>query len=227
MRKSICQALLFSTLLLAWIEGLHAQNYVLIPGDTIVAQVVTDDLSVFNIMQENASTDTLYLAWEKVSDVLQGSWSAMICDNSVCYPDLKDSGSMLPVLPGEYGLLSLHITALAEGGEALIRYAVWEINNPLEKDTLTWIINSVITGVGAMEDHNLYTIVSGNQLLIHSSQNLKGTARLLNLQGTHMITGTLSGAESHINIGRLPSGIYILELAASTNRIRSKIWIER
>lgn len=211
---------------MAMVPWLQAQDYTLIPGDSIVEQILPDDLSVFNFLQENTTTDTLHLSWEKVSDDVPDDWIALICDNSICYPDLKENGTMLPVVPGEYGLLSLHITATGSGGIAIIRYAVWETSNEMEKDTLTWVIQSVNTGQETLETNDLYHFTAGEQLIIHSSQALNGSARMMNMQGAVCVKTTFSGFKNYFDISKLTTGIYILELTAAASTLRSKIWIQ-
>ena len=206
---------------------LHAQDYTLTPGDSIVAEIEANDLSVFNFLQENTTMDTLYLSWEKVSDVVPAGWTAMICDNSICYPDLKASGSMLPVVPGEYGLMSLHITAIDGGGTAMIRYAIWETNNALIKDTLTWIIHSLNTSIEGLQQNDFSIFTIGNILIMRSTNPSDGKIRLLNLQGAVCATLDFSGMQLQMDITAIPSGIYLLELTMAGSRLQHKIFIQQ
>lgn len=206
---------------------LHAQDYTLTPGDSIESEIEANDLSVFNFLQENITTDTLYLSWEKVSEVVPAGWTAMICDNSICYPDLKAYGSMLPVVPGEYGLMSLHITANEGGGTAIIQYAVWETNNALIKDTLTWIIHSLNTSIESLQQNNFSIFTSGNKLIIRSTNPLDGKIRLLNLQGSVYTTMNFSGMQQQMDITAIPAGIYLLELTMAGSRLQHKIFIQQ
>ena len=206
---------------------LHAQDYTLTPGDSIVAEIEANDLSVFNFLQENTTMDTLYLSWEKVSDVVPAGWTAMICDNSICYPDLKEYGSMLPVVPGEYGLMSLHITAIDGGGTAMIRYAIWETNNALIKDTLTWIIHSLNTSIEGLQQNDFSIFTIGNILIIRSTNPSDGKIRLLNLQGAICATMGFSGMQLQMDITAIPSGIYLLELTMAGSRLQHKIFIQQ
>lgn len=206
---------------------LHAQDYVLIPGDSIVAEIEANDLSVFNFLQQNTTTDTLYLSWEKVSEVVPAGWIAMICDNSICYPDLKEYGSMLPVVPGEYGLMSLHITAIEGGGTAMIRYAVWETNNALIKDTLTWIIHSLNTSMEGLQQNDFSIFTTGNKLIIRSTNPSDGNIRLLNLQGAVCATMDFSGMQQQMDITDIATGIYLLELTMAGSRFQHKIFIQQ
>src|SRR6185436_17976797 len=114
------------------------QNYTLDPADSIVATAQFDDLTVYNILQNNISSDTLFMSWQKVSADVPALWEALICDNNNCYNDLKENGIMHPVPQSEYAFLSVHVTPHTNRGTAIIRYVVWETNNPVSRDTLTW-----------------------------------------------------------------------------------------
>lgn len=227
MTRQFANLLLLMAMLIARTPVLYAQDYTLTPGDSIVADIEANDLSVFNFLQLNTTMDTLYLSWEKVSDVVPAGWTAMICDNSICYPDLKEYGSMLPVVPGEYGLMSLHITAIEGGGTAMIRYAVWETNSALVKDTLTWIIHSINTSIEHLQENDFSVFTSGNKLIIRCTNPLDGKIRLLNLQGAICATMNFSGMQQQMDITDIATGIYLLELTMAGSRFQHKIFIQQ
>ncbi|MEO8087154.1 MAG: multicopper oxidase domain-containing protein [Bacteroidota bacterium] len=141
-----------------------AQTYTISPDDTIQLTGVFEDLQTLSISQINNSADTLNLMWRKISESVPSNWNATVCDNSICYTTLVDSGSMNPVLPFDYGFILLHITPHVSYGTAKIRYSVWDINNPGSIDTLTFIL----------------TVKAGNPLFIPPL--LSGTNFSLNIQ---------------------------------------------
>ena len=66
---------------------------------------------------------------------------------------------MLPVSPGDYGLLLIHITAHIDTGTAVIKYAVWDSISPSLKDTLTYIFTvNNITGIKDNETKTFFNI---------------------------------------------------------------------
>ncbi len=119
----------------------YSQVYTLEPNDSIDKVGTFDDLETLSIQQQNNSTkDTIHLKWRKVLNQVPQDWEASVCDNGNCYTSLLDSGTMNPVLPGEYGLLLLHITPKKTQGTAIVKYVVWETSNPVKQDTLTYIL---------------------------------------------------------------------------------------
>lgn len=120
-----------------------AQSYFNSPNDTIVATVPLDDVSVLNITQVHSTLDTIYFRWHKVSVAMPATWEASICDNGNCYTNLKDSGMMTAIVPGDNGLMSLHINPHFEAGTGIIRYWLYATNTPAQVDTLTWIVTAL------------------------------------------------------------------------------------
>lgn len=118
----------------------YSQNYTLSPDDTLTKTGTFDDLETLSIQQINTSQDTIHLKWKKIHEDVPPYWDATVCDNVNCYTSLVDSGTMNPVYPGEYGFILLHITPRQTFGTAIIRYAVWDINNASKQDTLTFIL---------------------------------------------------------------------------------------
>jgi hypothetical protein len=151
---------------------LHAQNYVLSPGDSIVATASFDDLVVYNILQNNISTDTIWLSYEKIISEIPPGWNALSCDNVNCYSYLKENGDMLPVVVGEYGLMSMHVTAHTNPGTALIRYAIWEKANPSQRDTLTWIITAPLTDI-EFYPQSTVLLINKRESIVHSSRQVR------------------------------------------------------
>src|SRR5882672_11125221 len=75
----------------------EAQTFTNVPNDSVVGTAPMDEATVFDIVQNNTQPDTIILSWAKVSASVPDQWMALICDNQVCYPDLHQGSTMLPV----------------------------------------------------------------------------------------------------------------------------------
>jgi len=204
---------------------LLAQNYELSPGDSIVAGAQFDDLTVYNILQNNISADTLLMSWQKVSANVPAGWEALICDNNNCYADLKENGVMHAVPVGEYAFLSIHISPHTNSGTALIRYVVWETNNPQSNDTLTWIISSGLTGIGNQTAVPASFLLSGNNLIIPNGKEDQ-VVRIANVQGQVLLEKKLTSVSTTIDIAHYPHGIYLVVLQGENFRITKKLFFQ-
>lgn len=192
-----------------------AQRYSIIPNDTIEVRGILEDLQTLSIQQINVSNDTIILKWRKLSESVPPLWEAAICDNSVCNASLVDSGTMSPVFPNEYGLLLLHITPYGEPGTARIRYEVWDDNNPVRKDTLTFIC----TAVGSL---NIYEKIMDNLkvfpnptnndfIIITKNKNGVGFS-ITDITGKIVLSKTFESDSSSVNTDNYPNGIYTISI---------------
>ncbi len=159
--KAVMTAILIPVMTAAF-----AQSYTLTPNDTVTAYGILDDLQTISIQQQNTSGDTLWLQWEKVSAVIPSGWDASVCDYSWCYTTLEDTGTMDPVLPTEYGLILIHCTPHISPGTAIIRYAVWDVQSPAQRDTLTFIVDVAATGIADEKTAPVKIVVNNGRLLL-------------------------------------------------------------
>ena len=138
---------------------LSAQSYTNTPGDTLIQYLSLEQPSVMNIIQHHPTSDTLIFKWRKIEVDMPVAWSASLCDNGACFTTLRDSGMMIPIIPGDDGLMSLHCTPHGTPGTAIIRYALYTTQTPLHIDTLTWIIHASTTGVesATLSAPNIYS----------------------------------------------------------------------
>jgi len=192
-----------------------AQRYSIIPNDTIEARGILEDLQTLSIHQINNSSDTIILKWRELSESVPSLWEAAICDNSVCNTSLVDSGTMSPVFPNEYGLLLLHITPYGEPGTARIRYEVWDDDNPLRKDTLTFIFTAA-GSLGIYENIIDDFKVSPNPakddfIIITKNRNDVGYS-IADITGKIVMSKTFESDSSLVNIANYPNGIYTISI---------------
>lgn len=210
--------ILLAAVLLAAANNSFGQSYTHSPNDTIISSAAFDDISVFNIIQVHPTSDTLYFKWRKQSVVMPLTWEASICDNGNCYTSLKDSGMMAPIVPGDNGLMSLHLDPKFEAGTGVIRYTIFATNTPTKVDTLTWIITAG-GSTGIAESKSSQPIIySGNKRII--CKNLNGQfskACLFDMNGRLMLQQNIEGNESEILMSGFFSDMLILRLSGRRN----------
>jgi hypothetical protein len=195
----------------------YAQTYTLTPGDTVIMAGLSGDFQTLSISESNITTDTIYLRWEKVSEEVPANWDASLCDNRFCYTTLMDSGMMNPVVPGDMGIVLLHITPYGNVDTSIIRYAVWDINAPALKDTLTFILTtsevSSIGGNDSSTDVAISPIPASGQIYINAPLQAGFNYAISDLVGREIVTGYSEGNSQFVSIESVPNGIYILSLS--------------
>lgn len=202
-----------------------AQAYYHAPNDTLIASTTVNNSVTMNITQVHPANDTLHFAWSKLSVSIPQEWVANICDNSMCYPSLMNSGETAPVLPGDDGLMLIHCTPWSVSGTAIIRYTIFELSNPLQVDTLTWIIQASPTaGIDAFSMDPDAFLIEGNKfrLPVYSSFDC---LKMIDLSGKEIVNRNITNMNEIILSG-IPSAIYVVELSGKETTIRKKIWYQ-
>ena len=185
-----------------------------------------EDLETLTIQQQNNSTDTIHLKWKKISESVPALWEASVCDNQACYTSLVDSGSMKLILPGDYGIVLLHITPHLNYGTAVIRYEVWDISTPLLRDTLTYILTVTATsGISEAEHKNAFSIfpnpVKENFSINTNMQN--GFQFLItDVSGREIEKGISKASFVFVSAAHLPNGFYTVSVFIQNQIINKK-----
>jgi len=211
-------------------DNSFAQSYTITPNDTISLNGSFEDLETLSIQQLNNGNDTIQLQWEKVSESVPPLWEATVCDNSICYTSLVDSGTMNPILPTEYGLLLLHITPHVNYGTAIIRYTVWDIATPSLKDTLTYIL-TVNNPLGLSEPQPIpnFSIKPNpaKQKVIITSTLQKGfTYTLSDISGLRIKNGYSKDISISISTSGIPNGIYNISITQNNNTSTKQLLVQ-
>ncbi|MEN9442477.1 MAG: hypothetical protein RLZ33_2554 [Bacteroidota bacterium] len=203
----------------------NSQGYYHSPNDTLWASTTLDQQVTMNITQVHTSNDTLQFIWQKVYVDLPFGWEATICDNSNCNLALIDGDTTLPVLPGDDGLLLIHCTPHVTNGIGIIQYSMYEIHQPAQIDTLTWIIdanelylseNSSISGSFSVENNSLIWI--GESLV-------NPTLILVSMDGTTIHLDTKNSTNGY-SLSFLKPGLYWVLLENEGENYSQKIYYD-
>jgi hypothetical protein len=149
-------------------------------------------------------------------------WEANICDNSFCYTSLVDSGTTLPVLPGDNGLMLIHCTPHITEGSAIIRYTISEANTPWQIDTLTWIINATVAGITSNHAISPKIWTYKNDLYFDEISTDYNSLIIFNSLG-EPVFDTKFSTENIFHLPLLTPSIYFLQLVGDSNIFTQKI----
>ena len=202
-----------------------AQSFTNSPNDTVIVNGIMEDLETLIINQVNSTTSTLYLEWQKVSESVPALWEASICDNRICNTSLVDSGTMNPISPADFGFLLLHITAHVNYGTAIIRYAVWDINSPMLKDTLTFLMNVTPTGIATTNLETPHVWYAVNKIHLQNIHENYSLLSINNLNGMEVFSTNIN-KQNEIYLPTLPTSIYIIRLSGKQKQFLQKISIQ-
>jgi hypothetical protein len=188
------------------------------PNDTIIQDVNPDLYTELLIEQINTSGDTLELGIEIVKNTIDESWDGMICLQGLCLGQIRPEGFTSQMVPisGElngYTKLTVYPAGGTQSGELRIR--VYNLNNPTDGDTCTWIVNSV-PSVGLNEsslvDISIYPNPARHTLNIKSILS-SDKIEIINLFGKVMMHQTYaSNSNIQLDISSLNRGYYFVRL---------------
>lgn len=197
------------------------------PNDTIIQDVNPDLYTEMNIEQINISGDTLELGIEVVKNTIDESWDGMICLQGLCLGEIRPVGFTAQMTPisGEqngYTKLTVYPAGGTQSGELRIR--VYNLNNPTDGDTCTWIVNSV-PGIGlnefSFEDISIFPNPAQHTLNVQSKldiikieiTDLYGKIVLQHKNKSSSINGIIKpNSINRIDISNLNGGNYIVRL---------------
>ena len=89
---------------------------------------------------KNLKKSPIVFAYEKVSIDYPAVWDVSFCDNRNCYATFLDKDTMAKVAPNGEASLKLTVFPNGKADTALVKYALWDYDNPTDRDTLTWNI---------------------------------------------------------------------------------------
>lgn len=198
------------------------------PNDTIIQDVNPDLYTELLIEQINTSGDTLELGIEVVKNTIDESWDGMICLQGLCLGQIRPEGftSQMAPITGEingFTKLTVYPAGGTQSGELRIR--VFNINNPTDGDTCTWIVNSVATiGVNEIESNTcqLFPNPSIDFVNIESGSEFD-KIEVIDLQGRILVSQKVAKTISfQLNISKLKSANYIVRLFNEQKVLSSK-----
>ena len=198
------------------------------PNDTIIQDVHPDLYTEMNIEQINISGDTLELGIEVVKNTIDASWDGMICLQGLCLGQIRPVGftSQMTPISGElngYTKLTVYPAGGTQSGELRIR--VYDLNNPTDGDTCTWIVNSVAT-VGLNEsslvDITLFPNPAQHTLNIQSSLSFD-KIEIIDLLGKKVLSQTCkSNSMNQFDVSALKRGNYLVRLFDGTALLKTE-----
>jgi len=178
-----------------------------------------------NITQVHTSNDTLQFIWQKVNVDLPFGWDATICDNSNCNLALIDGDTTLPVLPGDDGLLLIHCTPHITNGIGKIQYSMYEIHQPSQIDTLTWIIDANELYLSETLDDKGSFSVQNNLLIWNGDSLVNPTLTIVSMDGKSIHLDTKNSANGY-SLSILKAGMYWVLLENEGKNYCQKIYYD-
>jgi hypothetical protein len=195
------------------------------PNDTIVQNVDPNLYTEMLIEQVNQNGDTLLLGIEVVYNDAPATWDGMICTYGLCLGSIQPVGftsEMSPITDTINGYTKLTVYP-AGGTESMkLRVRVFDVNNPADGDTCTWIVNSVL--IDEIEELSpseisVFPNPASDKISVTSSTPFS-VVKAFDLQGREVMNLHFTPAgERNLRVNQLEPGIHIINIYSGTELV--------
>lgn len=191
-----------------------AQSYRVLPDDTLRVTAIANELTIFDIYQENLTQEPLLLGWRTVSNELPEGWDFSVCDLGSCYAGMPVGGEMHPTPVGEKAFLGLNIEPRGVAGTGVARIYVYDTKSPETGDTLTWIVDVANASVplASVKKAQTYPNPFSRSVTLNFGQTVSGNVVVRDLSGS--VVARLRVFQEEAVLLALPEaapGVYIIE----------------
>lgn len=207
--------------------GISAQangTYSIVESKNSTFYVPHSDFTDCTIHIRSNITDSLHMAYERIEMNVPSGWGANLCDNAVCYGDLHSAANMAAFKAPTEAYMKITVNPMGIAGTAVVKYAVWDLNNPNQRDTLTF---NIVVFWGASADQAakaLAGMVGPNPFTSNLQVSNAGLDAadygIYDAMGREVVRFRMEASEIRdVPLEALPRGIYILRRGAAAVRV--------
>jgi hypothetical protein len=217
----------FFSALCLMVMGLSLQaqkSYSIVEDKNSTFYVPHSDFTDCAIHIRSTITDSLFMAYERIEENVPSGWGANLCDNAVCYGDLHSAANMAPFKAPAEAFMKITVNPMGIAGTAVVKYAVWDLNNPNQRDTLTFNI-VVFWGASADQAAKALSGMIGpnpfsNTLQVSNAGLDAADYSIYDAMGRQVLNFRMEASEIRtLPLEALPRGIYILRRGAAAVRV--------
>lgn len=168
---------------------------------------------------KNLKKTAIVFAYEKVSVDYPSAWDVSFCDNRNCYAAFLNNDTMAKVAPN--GEASLKITVFPNGkaDTAVVKYALWDYDNPSDRDTITW---NIYIRWGASTNQWILEMAAAYPNPVKDVLTLVGVSaqkgQLVDAKGSFVKAVEIQ--EGRLDVSDLTPGVYTLIVASANGTSR-------
>jgi len=169
---------------------------------------------------KNLKKTAIVFAYEKVSVDYPTAWDVSFCDNRNCYATFLNNDTMAKVAPNAEASLKITIFPNGKADTAVVKYAIWDFDNPSDRDTIIWNIYvrwGANTQSWIVDMATVYPNPVKDVLTVMGVVSNKG--QLVDAKGSFVKSVNLD--QGRLDVSDLPAGIYslLLETPQGVSRV--------
>lgn len=205
---------IFTLLVVLFAAQSFSQNFHFEPTDELNKTINTDNISDLHIdIIRETTVDTLYLAYELITNTLPEDWYVGYCDNHGCWGSLPESGVMSPCYGDLNSYIKLSIGPNNVEGSGTVQYFVYEVGH--YEDGLLMTFNVDTPGYVGIEETsqnslNIYPNPAQNFIQWQSDSELAQLS-IYSMTGQLLEEYRNLNTINQIDISYLNNGIYLIK----------------
>ncbi|MFM7638238.1 MAG: T9SS type A sorting domain-containing protein [Bacteroidota bacterium] len=169
---------------------------------------------------KNLKKTAIVFAYEKVSVDYPTAWDVSFCDNRNCYATFLNNDTMAKVAPNAEASLKITVFPNGKADTAVVKYAIWDFDNPSDRDTIIWNIYirwGANTQSWIVDMATVYPNPVKDVLTVMGVVSNKG--QLVDAKGSFVKSVILD--QGRLDVSVLPAGIYslLLETPQGVSRV--------
>lgn len=169
---------------------------------------------------KNVKKTAMVFAYEKVSIDYPSAWDVSFCDNRNCYATFLNNDTMAKVAPNAEASLKITVFPNGKADTAIVKYALWDFENPSDRDTITWNIYirwGANTNTWLMDMVTAYPNPVKDVLHVVGVEDAEG--QLIDAKGAFV--KSVSVQNGSVDVSELSAGVYslVLKSAVGVNRV--------
>lgn len=169
---------------------------------------------------KNLKKTAIVFAYEKVSVDYPTAWDVSFCDNRNCYATFLNNDTMAKVAPNAEASLKITVFPNGKADTAVVKYAIWDFDNPSDRDTIIWNIYirwGANTQSWIVDMATVYPNPVKDVLTVMGVVSNKG--QLVDAEGSFVKSVILD--QGRLDVSVLPAGIYslLLETPQGVSRV--------
>ena len=186
-------------------------------NDSIVQDVPSNASTQLKIEQTNLSNGALTLGVEIIYNDIPTTWDGMVCVFGTCFgtiPVVGFTGSMSELNDIEKGYVRLTVNPLGDLSQVKLRARVYDVDNPTDSDTCTWILNSIATsGIenNIETEFSVFPIPTNNFITVKSNVNIN-SYEIFDITGKIVIKSEGLEVVNKIDVSNLVNGVYFISI---------------
>jgi hypothetical protein len=195
----------------------YGQTFDWLDGDTMMVKLENNTYVELKMQQRNLTSDSLKLGIEVVKKDIPSSWDGMVCIEGFCLGSILDVGekaSMVPVYGDQTGFVRLTVNPMNGTEEAELRIRVYDLENPSNSDTATWLLNSMILSIkdySVLNSFEVFPNPSNDIFKVTSSKRIEKVV-LSNISGQEVLESIATDFSSAtLTVSGFPAGIYVMK----------------